>query len=132
MHVHQPAAREDAQPDQEDVLDPEAREPALPGGGGAVGWHVREAPCSGGVTPGLPVSPARRPELPPPRNTAGSPPVPSALTAPMLAGWGTGAQALKYTGGQSQLQNGVAQGGQLYTELTEDTFYESPSGLPLI
>lgn len=37
MHVHQPAAREDAQPDQEDVLDPEAREPALPGGGGGSG-----------------------------------------------------------------------------------------------
>lgn len=31
MHIRQPATRKDAQPDQEDVLDPEAREPALLG-----------------------------------------------------------------------------------------------------
>lgn len=54
MHVCQPAARKDAQPDQKDVLDPETREPALWGRG------RQEAPHEGCVS-----SPSQTPPSPP-------------------------------------------------------------------
>lgn len=54
MHIHQPAAHKDAQPQQEDVLDPEAREPAL---GGERKHHIRGAFTSPSTDPGLPPTP---------------------------------------------------------------------------
>lgn len=112
-HVHQPAAREDAQPDQEDVLDPEAREPALPGEAaheGSATFRVRRPQASHQPCP-VPASGA----APHPGTLWGLLWSPSPLTAqPFQWRWGTGAQTFTHTGGQSQFQNAVIQGSRLY------------------
>lgn len=90
MHVCQPAARKDAQPDQKDVLDPETREPALWGQGNVRKHHTWGA-CA----------PFRRP--PPSRQPPGLVGVFSPISRPLSVpepgrGLCLAAPTLKYTG----------------------------------